>query len=431
VNRRRFGRITFTLFLATLLIGACGSASGGTFVWIDVPLDGLTFPSVQAVKIEGHATASGGVARVEISVDGTLQATIESPPAEGALASFHTEWSPPEAGIYTVQAVAFSEDGQASQPDLARLTFLGPETQEQACASDNLLPPILISPSDGEVLPPDPLLTWEYPGSDCQPEGIALEIAADEAFSEIVDDYTTQDLLETNRTWSLPAGACYFWRARALLDGGSGPQSDVYSFCVQEAAVEQVPIPVVEFLADPAEVQAGSCTTLKWHVENVGQVIFGGLDQPADGSYRDCLCESQHYTLTVIDLDGLQEKHSLDIAVSGSCITPEVDSTPPPAPSPAVPANGLTLACTGSQNLVWLPVDDPSGIDEYQLQVQRHSGDGVWQEVSGSVFSGITDKQRSIPVECGWTYRWRVRAVDGVGNVGSWSAWSSFIITLT
>jgi hypothetical protein len=51
--------------------------------------------------------------------------------------------------------------------------------------------------------------------------------------------------------------------------------------------------------------------------------------------------------------------------------------------------------------------------------------------VSGSVFGGITDKQRSIPVECGWTYRWRVRAVDGVGNVGSWSAWSSFIITLT
>jgi hypothetical protein len=32
--------------------------------------------------------------------------------------------------------------------------------------------------------------------------------------------------------------------------------------------------------------------------------------------------------------------------------------------------------------------------------------------------------------ECGWIYRWRVRAVDDVGNVGGWSGWSQFTVTL-
>ncbi len=74
-------------------------------------------------------------------------------------------------------------------------------------------------------------------------------------------------------------------------------------------------------------------------------------------------------------------------------------------------------------------MDDESGIEEYQVQVQRHSGDNNWQDVSGSTFS-VGDKQMNLSVECGWYYRFRVRAVDGVGNVGDWSGWSGFAITL-
>ena len=96
-----------------------------------------------------------------------------------------------------------------------------------------------------------------------------------------------------------------------------------------------------------------------------------------------------------------------------------------------MPANGLTLGCQPSQNLAWLPVSDDSGIAEYRVQVQRHGGDNNWQDVPGSVFAGIGGKQTSVEVECGWYYRWRVRAVDGAGNVGSWSGWSEFAITLT
>lgn len=204
----------------------------------------------------------------------------------------------------------------------------------------------------------------------------------------------------------------------------------------------ETPEKSVRFWADPPTIQAGACTTLYWQVENVQQVIFGGLQQPFEGSYRDCFCTSQRYTLTVIDNNGQEEKYPLDITVTGSCITPTVpipatatpslppqDLTPPPPPTPFVPSNGLVLACRGNQDLGWLPVEDPSGISEYQVQVQRHAGDNNWQDISGSVFTGIQTKDLTIPVECAWYYRWRVRAVDGAGNIGAWSIWFTFTIT--
>ena len=178
---------------------------------------------------------------------------------------------------------------------------------------------------------------------------------------------------------------------------------------------------------------------MRWHAENVQKVIFGGIEQPFDGLYKDCLCESQRYTLTVVNPDGSEAKHRVEIAViGGSCITPEperpaeppLDSSAPSAPAPAVPADGLSIGCKASQSLAWRPVDDPSGIARYEVQVQRQAGDGNWQPAPGGDQS-VNDKTTSVPVECGWYYRWRVRAVDGAGNVGGWSGWSSFQVPLT
>jgi hypothetical protein len=173
---------------------------------------------------------------------------------------------------------------------------------------------------------------------------------------------------------------------------------------------------------------------MRWHAENVQKVIFGGIEQPFDGSYKDCLCEDERYTLTVVNQEGVEEKYRVEIAVNGSCIAPEppkpVDSDGPPAPAPAVPANGLTVECKASQSLVWMPVEDQSGVARYQVQVQRQAGDGNWQAAPGGE-QNVNDKTTSVRVECGWYYRWRVRAVDGAGNVGDWSGWSTFAVPLT
>jgi len=346
-----FKRIQWVLILCLglALLTACGSGEevpgSGIFVWIDVPVSGLTVPIGQSVQIEGHATGSSDIGRVEIWVNGVLVSTISSLPMEGDLARFNFDWTPPGPGEYTIQAISFDSGGAASEPDSTRI-YVG----------------------EGR---PTPVIT----------------------FTPVI---TVTSVL-TDTPTSPPGATIQFW-------------------------------------AEPPEIQAGACTTIRWHAENVQNVVFGGIQQPLDGSYQDCLCSNQRYTLTITHLDGSEEKRTVDINVTGECVTPTSpppqDTTPPPAPSPAVPQNGLTISCKGSQTLTWLPVDDPSGISGYQVEVQRHSGDNNWGAVGGSPFN-VGDKTVDVPVECGWYYRWRVRATDGAGNVGLWSGWSQFTITLT
>ena len=83
-----------------------------------------------------------------------------------------------------------------------------------------------------------------------------------------------------------------------------------------------------------------------------------------------------------------------------------------------------------SQVLTWLPVSDPSGIAEYQVQVQRSTDHVTWSSTAGSPITGLDVKTTTIDTECGWIYRWRVRAADGAGNMSGWSDWSTFSIIL-
>ena len=336
---KRWFQFLVPIILFTFLISSCGgSSSSAVYVWIDVPVDGLSFPDIRPVTIEGHATSPDRVRKVELFVDGEFWSTLDDLPTEGTLSSFQAEWRPPSFGTYSIHAIAYGSDGSASQYDEVRISFGEKESAE--------------------------------------------EIPTEE---------------ETAVEEDIPAeGSIQFW-------------------------------------ADPETIEAGSCTDIKWHVENVKQVIFGGAEQAFDGTYQDCLCKNQTYTLTIINQDETEEKRKLNITVTGSCETPEPeqDTSPPPAPVQAVPANGLSLDCKPNQNLVWKPVNDESGISQYQVQAQRHSGDNNWTDIPGSVFNGISGKQQNISVECGWYYRWRVRAVDGKGNVGPWSGWWTFAIALT
>jgi len=189
----------------------------------------------------------------------------------------------------------------------------------------------------------------------------------------------------------------------------------------------------IQFYSYPPEISAGSCATIYWNVENVQRVIFGGVEQPFSGSYEACLCEDERYTLTVVHLDGTEERRTLDINVTGSCVTdepppPAADTTPPPVPSPAVPENGLELSCRSTQTLAWLPVDDPSGISGYYVKLEMEVRAGEWQSVAG--YGPIPDKQVGVNVDCGIHYRWMVRAQDGAGNFSNWSAPSTFSIIL-
>jgi hypothetical protein len=107
---------------------------------------------------------------------------------------------------------------------------------------------------------------------------------------------------------------------------------------------------------------------------------------------------------------------------------PPADTTPPPVPAPAVPANGLELTCRSTQTLAWLPVTDPSGIDGYYVKLEKEITAGNWQSAGG--YGPVSGKQVEATVDCGIRYRWMVRAQDGAGNYSTWSAPSSFSVTL-
>lgn len=314
-----------------------------------------------------------------------------------------------------------------------------------------------ITVSEGETL--------QIEGHATSPEGIALvEIWINgELQFEVTNPIAIDNLARFSQLWTPPGTGEYTIQALAMGADGSVSEPDNAIVHVgglvpddQPALVEpsqdETPEPstvdetptltpttppsvVIDFWADPGEINAGGRFTVYWHVENVSTVIFGGLEQPFDGSYSDELCASERYTLTVIHDDGTEEKRAVDITVQGACVTPTFtpvpDTTPPPIPNQLKPINGSDLGCISDLMMRWDAVVDPSGISEYQIEVQRHPGNNQWIISPGSPFTGIGDTERIFSTECGWEYRWRIRAIDGVGNVGNWSGWFSFIIPLT
>ncbi len=104
---------------------------------------------------------------------------------------------------------------------------------------------------------------------------------------------------------------------------------------------------------------------------------------------------------------------------------PTGDTTPPPTPSLISPADGENMT-DNTPLLDWSDVSDPSGVT-YDLSIARDAGftSIVLQktDLTASAYE-ITSAEALVDD----TYYWYVRAVDGAGNVGSWSETWSFIV---
>jgi hypothetical protein len=95
-----------------------------------------------------------------------------------------------------------------------------------------------------------------------------------------------------------------------------------------------------------------------------------------------------------------------------------LESTPPPAPNPVSPVDER-FGWFGSQPVIfnWTPVSDPSGIT-YTLEVDKSLG--FFPLAPGMRKTDLTKPNTIMTLEPG-TYYWRVKAVDGAGNVSPWS----------
>jgi hypothetical protein len=387
MNVRRVSRNCLVFGLALLLSACSGQpASGGPYVWIDVPTDGLWAPVDQTVRIEGHTSYSGGIARVEIWANGELHLVQENPPARGNLAHFDQSWMPPGAGEYIVEVKAVGTDGAESAPDVVHL-IIGETVAE-------VTPTHTPVPEATSVVEPTPIIT---------PTLAVTETPTPTATAAPTIPPVTRAPTSTPTPTPTPPP----------------------------------PEALIEFAASAAKIDAGECATLLWHVENVKAVFLDGTGVAGVGSKEVCPCKDTTYVLSVTLLDDTKTERSFTLRVEGACVTPtppptstpEPDTTPPPVPSTVSPTGGAVLACD-KVTLDWDGVSDPSGIAEYRVQVQQEGTAGNWDDVSGSPWNGLggTDLERDLG--CGGVYRWRVKAVDGAGNESAFSAWAEFGVNL-
>ncbi|MBN1976767.1 MAG: hypothetical protein JW918_05145 [Anaerolineae bacterium] len=185
-----------------------------------------------------------------------------------------------------------------------------------------------------------------------------------------------------------------------------------------------VPPPQVSFWVDDDSITAGECTTLHWEVSWTTYLEVNGTEVAGTGTWSVCPESTVTYTIHAEGPGGTVDQ-SLVVTVSAP-----PDTTPPPVPTPQVPADGLVVACsaTGKQTLAWLPVDDPSGV-VYYVKLERKVTATSWESVRG--WGPVEGKQVEADVDCGVIYRWAVRAQDGAGNFSAWSVWFNFSVDLT
>lgn len=88
-----------------------------------------------------------------------------------------------------------------------------------------------------------------------------------------------------------------------------------------------------------------------------------------------------------------------------------LDFTPPPSPQLISPDNG-TMTADNTPTFDWSDVYDPSGVT-YDFEIVN-----VFIKVGLIQSSYTLEDSEALP---DGTYYWRVRAVDGAGNVGNWS----------
>jgi len=106
------------------------------------------------------------------------------------------------------------------------------------------------------------------------------------------------------------------------------------------------------------------------------------------------------------------------------------DVTGPPAPELVEPEDGAVVPCPADPTIVtlrWNRVEDPSGIVGYFVQLEAVAAETLAVPTPTPAYTGpVSGTALASSLDCGWDYRWRVRAEDGVENAGAWSGWREF-----
>jgi len=372
-----------------LILAACSPVATGPQAWIDHPRNGASAPLGLPVEVISHAQSNQGIAEIVLLVNGVAyRRDLPANPGE-PLAKVRQEWLPEAEGTYTLQVTAYDSAG----------------------ATVNSSP---ITVQIRPVMAVLPLPATEVPSVTPVPGSPDLQIVSVEAIIEGYKD-------------GYP-----FCNTRVIYRN-AGDATVPTDFNIQ---FHFNGVPTLENLV-AGGLAPGMSAEIIFTYPFEGMPYIGiNLDS------TNLIAESSedNNAFAEIRMCGTPQTPTFTIPAPATTIPPTptstigvpttpADTTPPPVPQPAVPADGLELTCRANQDLVWMPVSDPSGLAGYFVRLERRPNkDASWQAVGE--WGPIVDKQHTVTVECGFYYRWSVRARDNAGNTSNWSPWSRFSVLI-
>ncbi len=412
-TRRMLRKSALVLVLMTLMGGmlSCGEEVPTVpRAWIDFPREGSTLQAGSPVSVISHAYSREGVAEVLLSVNGeAYRRDLPEQPGD-PFSDITQEWIPETEGVYTLQVTTYDTAGetrsQASVSVRVVNAMAAVQKETPVPPAEPAVPPTdAPTPPTDEPLPPD----TPFPPTDTPtPTGTPWPLT-----NTPTPTYTPQPPTNTpTPTYT------------------SQPPTDTPTPTYTPLPPTNTPTPTntswppaqVDFRADDTSLVQGECTTIYWDVEYATAVFLNGGGVVGHGTQQVCPADTTTYDLHV-KAPGSNVDRSITVEVSAPS-----DTTPPPIPSAAVPADGLEIDCKSSQTLAWIPVSDPSSPVVYYVKLERQVSPGKWQPVHE--WGPLSGKQVEAKVDCGLYYRWTVRARDSAGNDSDWSPLSHFSIRL-
>jgi len=186
-------RVAVLLAVAAVMMAACGpEAPSGPRAWIDTPREGSELPLGQEVEVRSHAYAAGGVAAVELFVDGELYRR-EPPGDPGAsFSGLSQTWMAEAVGDHVLHVVAYDASGRASEPVMVRVRVVAAVAIAGPTITPTFTPTITVTRT-GTAIPPLQMNVW-VDRPDLQPgECTVLHWEIDHATAVLLDGQAVPD----------------------------------------------------------------------------------------------------------------------------------------------------------------------------------------------------------------------------------------------
>jgi len=132
------------------LLGSCAARGAGPQAWIDTPLDNTVLP-LGPVTIIAHASAEGGVAAMEFTIDDQPYRSVAAD--GGRLVWREVEWNPPGFGTYRIGVRGIGADGAAGSLVSSLVTISGNQALPVPIPQPEALPVPLPQPESLPVPP--------------------------------------------------------------------------------------------------------------------------------------------------------------------------------------------------------------------------------------------------------------------------------------